>query len=125
MLRLTWIGLLVLSTGAAGCGDETGAGGTGGTMMFEPGPTCTAFCAKAIGECGAFTFDEASCRQGCEESLAEGLGLSDACGNAVESVFQCVSELDCPGVQSWREQEPLESYSCRSDVAIVDSTCPF
>jgi hypothetical protein len=131
MRRLVFRFLLALSLGALGCGDGSGGsggsagsggvGGTGGVMMFEPGPTCTAFCAKVIGDCGVFTFDEASCRQGCEGNLAEERAVSEVCGDAVEAVFQCVSELDCDGVNAWLDQTPSDAYPCRAEVTAVDA----
>jgi hypothetical protein len=93
-------------------------------MMFVPGPTCTAFCALVLGECGAFVnFDEASCRQGCEQNLADERAVSEACGDAVEAVFQCVPELDCEGVYAWRDagQSSVDEYPCRAEVVAVDA----
>ena len=51
MLRLLCIGSLFLSAGAFGCGGRDRVDGGGGTVFIEPGPTCIAFCAKAVGEC--------------------------------------------------------------------------
>jgi hypothetical protein len=93
-------------------------------MMFVPGPTCTAFCALVLGECGAFVnFDEASCRQGCEQNLADERAVSEACGDAVEAVFQCVTELDCEGVYAWRDAglNPVDDYPCRAQVEAVEA----
>ena len=126
MLRLLGIGLFVFCL-VVGCGDgagSTGGGGGGGAIMFEPGPTCIAFCAKAIGECEAFEGDEAACGQGCEEGLAEGGALSEGCETAIEAVFQCATEVDCQGVYDWRDKVPLDSYPCRSSVLVVDAACP-
>jgi hypothetical protein len=121
MFRLLSGALLLVCLGAFGCGDgTTEAGGTGGTKTFEPGPTCTAFCANIIGACEAFTFDEASCRQGCESDLADEHAVSTACGDAVEAVFQCVTELDCDGVYSWRDRL-VDTYPCRDEIAAVDA----
>jgi hypothetical protein len=116
--------LLVFCALVWGCSDGGDSTGTGGTTIFEPGPTCIAFCAKVIGECGAFVFDEASCRQGCEEDLAEESAKSEACGNAVEAVFECAAELDCQGFEDFRDRVPLDDYPCRSDVIVVDAACP-
>ena len=129
MLRLVFGVLLLSCAGAFGCGDGSGAGssaGTGGTIMLVPGPTCTAFCALVLGECGAFVnFDEASCRQGCEQNLADERAVSEACGDAVEAVFQCVTELDCEGVYAWRDAGlspvPVEGYPCSAEVAAVNA----
>ena len=136
---LRWIcGLVLLAqVGAMGCGDSadwTGTGGTGGSggaggMPFEPGPTCIAFCAKVIVECDAFAdvpgyenVDEASCQQGCEQSLSDEQARSEACGDAVEAVFACASELDCQGVESWLAKNPADSFPCRFEV-IAASNC--
>ncbi|MGB5546676.1 MAG: hypothetical protein WBM74_08905 [Polyangiales bacterium] len=124
MLRLICGAWLCLSIGALGCGGGTDTGGTGGTIMLEPGPACIAFCAKAIGECEAFEGDEAACRQGCEANLAEGRDLSDACGAAIETWFECAAELDCRGVYDWRDREPIDSYPCRSIVQLIAAACP-
>ncbi|MBW2627016.1 MAG: hypothetical protein JRE45_05295 [Deltaproteobacteria bacterium] len=124
-------GVLLLSTaGALGCGEGSesggsgGSGGTGGTIMIEPGPTCLAFCAKVVGDCEAFEFDEPACRQSCEESLAAERAKSEACGDAVEAVFQCATDLDCQGVFDWRDRVPLDDYPCRPTVQDVDLACP-
>lgn len=134
MLRL--IGALSLALGvvAAGCGDDsagagTGMGGMGGAgtcggMIFEPGPTCTAFCAKSVGECEAFVVTEADCRQGCEQNLCEEGAKSEACGDAVESVFQCATELECQGIYDWRDKDPPDAYPCFDEVSFVGTVCP-
>lgn len=124
MLRLICGAWLCLSIGALGCGGGTDSSGTGGTIMLEPGPTCIAFCAKAIGGCEAFEGDEAACRQGCEAGLAEGAAVSDACEAAIAAVFECATQLDCQGVYDWRDRVPLDSYPCRSSVQLVDAACP-
>ena len=126
---------LTLASVAAGCGDDSvnagsGMGGIGGAgpcsgMMFEPGPTCTAFCAKAIGECEfLLRVTEAECRQGCEQSLCEEGAKSEACGDAVEAVFACATELDCQGVYDWRDKEPPDAYPCFDEVSFVGTVCP-
>jgi hypothetical protein len=93
-------------------------------IVYEPGPTCIAFCVNVIGECSAFEFDEDECRQGCEGSLAEEQAKSEACGDAVEAVFQCVAERDCQGVYDWRDRVPIDAYPCRPEVQAVDLSCP-
>jgi len=141
MLRLVLGLLLALSLGVLGCSDGNagsggsggsgGEGGAGGVMIFEPGPTCIAFCAKAVGECDALSdlegfedVDEESCEQGCEQSLALEGANSEACGDAVEAVFGCVAELDCKGVNDWVQREPPDSYPCLSEVTAVGAVCP-
>jgi hypothetical protein len=140
MRRVVFGFLLALSLGALGCGDVSGesggsagsggVGGTGGVMMFEPGPTCIAFCANVVGECDALAevqgfedVDEESCVQGCESNLADEGAKSEACGDAVEAVFECAAELDCQGVDDWLQQ-PSPAYPCLSEVASVDTVCP-
>jgi hypothetical protein len=99
-------------------------------MMFEPGPTCIAFCAKVVGECDALVdipgfgdVDEASCQQICEGDLHDERAVSDACGDAVEAVFVCASQLDCESVEGWLAQEPREAFPCRSEVLAADADC--
>ena len=125
MLSLTRGPLLVFCIAVLGCGDgsASGSGGTGGDT-FEPGPTCIAFCANVVGECEAFEGDEAACRQGCERNLAEERAKSEACGDAVEAVFQCAAELDCQDVYDWRDRVPIDAYPFRSVVQEVDLACP-
>ena len=125
MLRSVFGVLLLLQVAASGCADGTGTGanGTGGTVPLEPGPTCIAFCAHVVGECEAFVFDEASCMQGCERDLADERAISEACGVAVETVFQCATDLDCEGVYALRDQEPAVSYPCRAEAANADAVC--
>ena len=126
MRTLTYGVLLSFGVVALGCGQggSEEAGGAGGTVIYEPGPTCIAFCAKVIGECEAFFDLEADCRQSCEDSLAEERAKSEACGDAVEAVFKCAAERDCQGVYDWRDKVPLEGYPCRPEVQTVDLDCP-
>jgi hypothetical protein len=140
MLKLRFGFVLGLTLGALGCGDGTaasggsggvaGAGGAGGAIIFEPGPTCIAFCAKAVGDCDALSdlegfadVDEESCQQGCEENLAFEGAKSEACGDAVEAVFECVAELDCKGVNDWVQKVPADGYPCLSEVTAVGAVC--
>jgi hypothetical protein len=107
-----------------GCGsDSQGSGGSGGTIIFEPGPVCTEFCSTIIGECQAFTFTEDSCVQGCEADLAQEFGVSEACGSVVAAVFVCVTALDCQEVYAWRDaaSDPPSSYPCGDEIAAVDA----
>ena len=140
MLRFIFGFLLTLSLGALGCGDGSaesagsggagGGGGAGGMIVFEPEPTCIAFCEKAVGECDALSgvegfedVDEDSCQQGCEESLVLEGAKSEACGDAVEAVFECAAELDCKGVNDWVQRVPADAYPCLSEVATVGAVC--
>ena len=92
-------------------------------MTFEPGPTCIAFCAKAIGSCGAFQQLESDCRQACEATIDEGRSQSEACGDAYEAGFACVSELECQGVYDWRDRTPPGDWPCRSAAVDVEAAC--
>jgi hypothetical protein len=99
-------------------------------IVFEPGPTCIAFCSKAVGECDALSdvggyedVDEDSCQQGCEGSLALEGAKSEACGDAVEAVFECAAGLDCKGVNDWVQRVPPDAYPCLSEVATVGAVC--
>lgn len=133
MTRLTFGLLCTLGLSALGCGDGNaaaggsagsgGAGGAGGVIMFEPGPTCTAFCATVVGVCEAIDSTEASCRQGCERSLAEERAVSEACGDAVEAVFVCAAELDCDDVDAWFDPpaEPTDDRPCDAEIDAVDA----
>lgn len=122
MLRLP-LGVLTLMTVLAiGCGDAAtdATGGTGGVPIVEPGPTCTDFCLHTVGDCAAFPFTEASCRQGCQTNLNDEYEHAQACGEAAEAVFQCVTDLDCQGVYDWRDRNPADGYPCRDAVLAVD-----
>jgi hypothetical protein len=129
ILRLVSVALAGCCLCVAGCGDGSpstnGTGGTGGIggMVFEPGPTCIAFCANVVGACQAFVFDEESCRQGCEQNLADERSVSEACEDAAEAVFQCAAELDCQDVYAWRDAEfvPVDDYPCRAEVEAVEA----
>ena len=121
MLRLM-CGVLLLSCALAfGCGD--GSGSSGGNVVFEPGPTCMAFCEKAEGECEAYANGEAVCVQTCEQDLAGGQAASEACGDAIDVALQCATELDCQEIVDRVNGEPIESYPCRSEVEDVDQIC--
>jgi hypothetical protein len=98
--------------------------------LLEPRPTCIAYCANVIGKCDAFMdvpgfedVDEASCQQTCERNLRVEQAITPACGDAVEAVFVCASELDCEDVDGWIGQEPAESFPCRSSVLAADTAC--
>lgn len=116
--------LLFLQVAALGCGEAT-------ELILEPGPTCIAFCANAVGECDALVdmedfedVDEASCQQICEGNIAGERVVLEACGDAVEAVFECASTLDCPDVEGWLAQEPADAFPCRSEVMMADAACP-
>lgn len=117
------VGLLL----ALACGESSGGGdGTGGSSV-EPGPVCTDFCARAVGDCGAFLATEASCRATCQEDDVDpAYALLEVCGAAVESVFACAAALEtCDELYAWRDKQPRDDYPCRERVLTVDAVCPF
>ncbi len=123
--------LLLTTLVATGCAEELdGIGGTGGTggapVSVDAGVTCIEFCLQTVGNCDAFPeFDEPLCRQGCQINLNEEYGKSEACGMAVESVFQCATELeDCQDVDDWITRVPPDAYPCRDEVETVGQSCP-
>jgi len=128
MLRLICAAVGLLQIGALGCGDQAGVGG--GDIVYVPGPTCIAFCAQVFGVCDAFVdvegfedVDEEACQQLCERDLASERAVFEACGDAVEAVFACASELDCQEIDDWLQQAPPEAFPCRSEVTTADSVC--
>ena len=124
MLRLICSAALILGLGALGCDTSSDTGGTGGTMIFEPGPTCTAFCAKAVGECEVPELGEdAACKQGCEleRSLAE--GTSEGCLEAFEESIDCAAALECQDIIDRANQVNLEAYPCLPEVENADRFC--
>ena len=133
MLRSVFGLVLTLSLGVVGCGDGDagsggsggagGEGGAGGVMIFEPGPTCIAFCEKAATECGAYTAEVGVCAQTCEQDVAAGKAASEACGDAIDVALQCATELDCQEIVDRVNGEPIESYPCRFEVEDVDQIC--
>lgn len=127
MLRFALAMLMAILPLTIACSDSAEVtDGTGGTEPLEVGPTCMDFCVRAIGDCEAFLFGEAECRQGCQSDLNEEFAKSEACGEAVEAVFQCATALeDCQALYDWRDQEPTNSFPCRPKVLVVDNTCFF
>jgi hypothetical protein len=121
--------LVAVCLASAGCGggtesspDEPTECAPASVEVEEP---CTGFCARAVGDCEAFTFDEASCRQGCQTNLSEAYGCSDACGGALEAMFQCVAETDeCQDVYDWRDRVSND-HACAAAVDNVGMLCPF
>ncbi len=113
---------LLLGCAPGGSGDS-GAGGSGGTI-YEPGPACTAFCATVIGRCEAYRITEVDCRQNCEQDIDAERAKSEACGDAVEAVFQCASERGCQDIYDTRDGVPIDDYACQSAVDAVALDCP-
>jgi len=125
MLRLIPGASLLMSLCAFGCGSEAGLSEP--PIVYEPGPTCTAFCTKVVAECDAYSFDDdfddAACVQSCEEDLANGKIFSAGCREAVEVAFQCAAELDCQHIRDRINGENLASYPCLPELEAVDITC--
>jgi hypothetical protein len=122
MLRFLSFGAAMAALVLAGCGDPTSLesepGGTGGTDV-EPGPTCIAFCARTVGDCGVFTFTEAVCRDSCQLSLDAEYEQAEACGMAAEDVFICATGLDCEEIPDWLDKTP-GGYPCQPEVEAFD-----
>jgi len=125
MLRLICIGSLLLSAGALGCESASESGDDGGTVFIEPGPTCTAFCALAVGECGVTELgDDAACKQTCEQQRALADQTSEACLEAFEAAVDCSAELDdCQHIYDRINQVNLESYPCLHELENSDLIC--
>ena len=124
MLRLLCIGSLLLSAGAFGCGGGTEVDGGGGTVFIEPGPTCTAFCALAVGDCEVTELgDDAACKQDCEQQRALADQTSEACLEAFEAAIDCSAELDCQHIYDQINRVNLESYPCLPEIENSDLTC--
>jgi hypothetical protein len=108
---------------------DGGAAGEGPSEC-EPVPvevdeTCTSFCARVVGECEAFTFDEAACRRGCQANLSEAYGCSESCGTVLEAMFQCLADTeDCQDVYDWRDRATT-NHACAAAVESVGLDCPF
>jgi len=79
-LRLVFWGSLLLSVSALGCAQATESNCFGDTIVFEPGPTCTAFCALAVGECEvALLGTQDACEQNCERERSCAELTSEPC----------------------------------------------
>jgi len=120
--------LIAVCLAFVGCGGGTESTSEGPDectpVVVDAEETCTAFCATAVGECQAFTFDEASCKQGCETNLSEAYGCSESCGTALDAMFQCVAEReDCQDVYDWRDR--TDDHPCADAVDDVGVVCPF
>jgi hypothetical protein len=125
MLRLLWIGSLLLTASAFGCvqGTDSGGGG-GGTPNFEPGPTCTAFCALAVGDCEvAVLGTEDACGQNCELERSFAEQTSEACLTAFVAAVDCAAELDCEDIIDQVNGVNVDAYPCRPELEIVDQIC--
>ena len=122
------IGAALCALSCVGCGGDAGSNPDGPEnctpVTVDAEATCAAFCATAVGECEAFTFDDEACRAGCEENLSEAYGCSEVCGAALEGMFQCVAERDdCQDVYGWRDR--TDDHACVDAVDDVGGVCPF
>lgn len=85
-----------------------------GTDAGQPGPSCIAFCDKAVVECNAFpTLDEESCRQTCALDRTMADEISEECGEAFDGELQCAAELTCEELEDWLQPDPEDSFPCR------------
>ena len=81
--------------------------------ILPPGDTCTAFCNRVISDCDQIpNFGREACLQTCECELLEAAEVSEACGEALDAEFACVSGLDCLGVSDWFERTPEDAFPC-------------
>jgi hypothetical protein len=118
------MGPLLISTAAVGCAHGTDTAGGGGTPIFEPGPTCTAFCALAVGECEiAVLGTEDACEQNCELERSFAEQTSEACLTAFEGAVDCAAELDCQDIIDQANQVDVDAYPCQPEVEIRDQIC--
>ena len=125
-VRPPW--LIVACLVPFGCGADTEFSPDDPTqcapVIVDVESSCAEFCATAVGECEAFTFDEESCRRGCETNLSEAYGCSEGCGTALEAMFRCVGERDdCQDVFDWRDR--VDDHPCTDAVDDVALVCPF
>lgn len=124
MLRLLWIGSLLLNASAFGCAQGTDTAGGGGTPIFEPGPSCTGFCALAVGECEvAVLGTEDACKQNCELERSFAEQTSEACLTAFEVAVDCAAGLDCQDIIDQANEVNVDAYPCRPEVDISDQIC--
>jgi hypothetical protein len=121
MLRVVLGAALLIAGCGESSGDASGNGGVGGAPDVEPGPTCIAFCVRAIGACEAYSTDEEGCRDGCQLNLDLEYEHDERCGAAAEDVFLCATELSCQELYDWRDQTPSDSFPCRDEVLVFDA----
>ncbi|NNK06509.1 MAG: hypothetical protein HKP50_04305 [Myxococcales bacterium] len=130
MLRLLFWGSLLLSASALGCVQEPESGGGGGnsggggTPIFEPGPSCTGFCALAVGECEVVVLGtEDECEQNCELERSFAEQTSAACLTAFEAAVDCAAELECQAIIDQANQVNVDAYPCRPEVEVSTQVC--
>lgn len=124
MLRWLFLGSLVLSVSAIGCAQSTESSCLVGTTAFEPGPTCTAFCALAVVECDVTVLGtEDECEQNCELERSCAEQTSEACLTAFEAAVDCAAELECQAIIDQANQVNVDAYPCRPEVEISTQVC--
>jgi len=124
MPRLLWIGSLLLSASAFACVQGTESGGGGGMIVFDPGPTCTGFCALAVVECEVATLGtEDECEQNCELERSFAEQTSEACLTAFEAAVDCAAELDCQDIIDQANQVNVDAYPCQPELEITNQIC--
>jgi len=76
---------------------------------------------RVLSESTTTRLRELVCRQA-EHSTAQ--QTSAECLSAVEGTFGCVNNLSsCDEVASWWNEEPADSYSCKSNDDAVNAAC--
>jgi len=124
MLRLLLWGSLLLGTSSLGCVQGSESGGGGGTIVFDPGPTCTGFCALAVGECEVVVLGtEDECEQNCELERSFAAQTSDACLTAFEAAVDCAAALECQAIIDQVNQVNVDAYPCRPELEITTQVC--
>ena len=92
--------------------------------ILLPGDTCTAFCNRVISDCDQIpNLGREACLQICECDLLEAAEDSEACAEATDAVFACVSGLDCLGVSDWFERTPEDAFPCFESTEESISVC--
>ena len=108
-----------------GCGTDTVEFEPRCIEILPPGDTCTAFCNRVISDCDQIpNLGREACIQICECDLLEAAEESEACAEATDAVFSCVSGLDCLGVSDFFEQTPSDSFPCIEEVEQSNVACP-
>lgn len=124
MLRLLFLGSLLLSVSAFGCAQATESNCFGDTIVFEPGPTCTGFCALAVVECEvALLGPEDECEQNCERERSCAELTSAACLAAFEAAVDCAAGLECQDIMDQANGVNVDAYPCRSELELSDQIC--
>jgi hypothetical protein len=113
-MRVYLFGLSVLCVVlASGCGDD---GSSGGSNL------CSTFCQRDA-ECFP-NQQQPDCANWCADRLSTAQQTSAECLSAVEGTFGCVNNLSsCDEVASWWNEEPADSYSCKSNDDAVNAAC--